>query len=133
MSIWIQPTYATVWEVVSRDEKFAKVRLSTSRKNLQGEFINSNWFASFIGGALKKLNELNVGEKTRVLLQKGYVSIDSFQKDGEWRNYTNLSVFDFDLAENKDGTQQNTENPTMKSTSAPPPPEPEEDKEDYPF
>lgn len=133
MSIWIQPTYATVWEVISRGEKFAKVRLSTSRKNLQGEYINSNWFASFIGGALKKLDKLNVGEKTRVLLQKGYVAIDSVQKDGEWHNYTNLAVFDFDLAEDKDGTQQNTENPTMKSTSAPPPPEPEEDKEDYPF
>lgn len=133
MSIWIQPTYATVWEIMSKTDKVARVRLSTSRKNLQGEYINSNWFASFIGGALKKLDELDVGEKTRIVLQKGYVAIDSVQKDGQWNNYTNLAVFDFDLAESLDGVQQSSANPTMKSTSTPPPPEPEEDAEDYPF
>ena len=40
-------TYATVWKVEKNEKGFVKGRISTSEKNQDGEYINSNWFVSF--------------------------------------------------------------------------------------
>ena len=130
MAVWMQPTYATVWEVTSHDEKSATVRLSTSRKNQNGEYVNSNWFARFIGKALTNVDKLSA--KDRIQLQKGFVEISSVkQSDGGYKNYTNLLVFEWDFSDN-------VRSPQSSSTSLPedeePPQEPEKpDTEEYPF
>lgn len=132
MSVWIKPTFATVWEITQKTDRYAKVRLSTSRKDKDGNYINSNWFASFVGKALQKIDELDVGEKTRIVLLNGYVCIDSVQKDGEWENYTNMAIFDIDLAENFQIPGRGSSTPKTQSPPSSPPP-PEDDTEEYPF
>lgn len=134
MSVWIKPTFATVWEITQKTDRYAKVRLSTSRKDKDGNYINSNWFASFVGDALQKIDELDVGEKTRLVLLNGYVCIDSVQKDGQWNNYTNMAIFDIDLAENFQIPSQGSSAPRSQSRpSSSPPPTEESDTEEYPF
>jgi hypothetical protein len=135
MSVWIKPTFATVWEITQKTDRYAKVRLGTSRKDKDGNYINSNWFASFVGNALQKIDDLDIGEKTRIVLLNGYVCVDSVQKDGEWKNYTNMAVFDIDLAENFQVPGQRSSIPQVQSRqpSSPSSSSSDDDTDEYPF
>lgn len=54
--------YAKVWKV-ERHEKYTELRISTSEKNDDGTYRNSNWFARLIGHAHNALSDLAEGDK----------------------------------------------------------------------
>lgn len=117
MSLSIQPTYATVWQVVRRDYP-ARIRLSTSRKDQDGNYINSNWFASLFGEAFRKVDILP-NAKTRIKILRGMVEhISVKQKDDSYKNYVNLTIFDFELAESGNASPQ-TSRPQPSQQHAP--------------
>ena len=135
MSFSVRPTYATVWEVV-RSEYPARVRLSTSRKDKDGNYINSNWFATFFGDAFKKINLLATGQRSRIQILRGMVEHTSVkQEDDSYRNYINLTVFDFELMGEggmpvgADAGNYSAEAPSQQSSSK----ESAEVPEEYPF
>lgn len=79
--------YAKVWEV----EKFAnytKVKMSTSRKDKKNDtYVNSTWFASFVGEAHKK--DITVGESVKIT---GGVEKAKYKETYT----TNVIVYDFE-------------------------------------
>jgi len=83
MSFWIQPTKATIWKVENKG-KYSEVRLSTGRRVQDSEpveWINSNWgFVRFVGQAHEAAQGL--AEKTRVILESGNFSLESYKKEG---------------------------------------------------
>lgn len=104
MSVSIQPTYATVWQVMQREYP-ARIRLSTSRKDQNGNYVNSNWFASLFGDAFKKVNLLP-DERTRIRILKGMVEhISVKQKDDTYKEYVNMTIFDFEVEDNQGSPQ----------------------------
>lgn len=74
--------YAKVWKV-DAFEKYAKVRLGTSRKDKNsGEYKNSNWFTTFLGeNAMKNIMELNEGDK--IVITSFSFALEPYEKDGE--------------------------------------------------
>jgi len=94
MSFFIKDSFAIVWNVDKVEEKYAKVRIGTSEKDQQGQYINSNWFATFLGKALKGVDELE--PRDRITIHSGKIqNISKKQDDGGYKNYLNVVVFDF--------------------------------------
>ena len=128
MSVSIQPTYATVWQVMQREYP-ARIRLSTSRKDQNGNYVNSNWFASLFGDAFKKVNLLP-DERTRIRILKGMVEhISVKQKDDTYKEYVNMTIFDFELENNQNNYQAPPAHVDRKSSQ----PQEEAPIDDYPF
>lgn len=89
--------FATFWEAEDKG-KYSKGRISTSEKDKDGNYVNSNWFANFVGEAHEKVGTLTA--KDRITITSGKVSnTSSKDKDGNWQNYLNVTIFDFDKYE----------------------------------
>lgn len=148
--------FATVWEITDERDNFAKVRISTSRKDKKtDEYVTDfSGFVSLVGNAFKNLDtirdELENNERCRIKIGACDVS-NRYDKDAG-REYVNFTMFDFELSsgkqsdegggsksDGKKGAKKSTKS-TAKSTgkkkAAPPPLEDEdgeEGEEDLPF
>ena len=93
--IYFTDQFAKVWSI-DKSKSVPRGRISTSEKNQQGEWVNSSWFVSFIGKSKEKALELNGDERIKML--KGKVTSTSKKLDDDtYRNYINVTVFDFEL------------------------------------
>ena len=93
--IYFTDQFAKVWSI-DKSKSVPRGRISTSEKNQQDEWINSSWFASYIGKAKEKALELNGDERIKML--KGKVTSTSKKlDDNTYRNYINVTVFDFEV------------------------------------
>jgi hypothetical protein len=86
--------YAKLWSIDTTG-RFPKARIGTSEKDREGKFVNSNWFATFLGDAKDKAEELEGNEKIKIL--KGKVSNIGKKVGNEWKNYLNVAIFDFEV------------------------------------
>jgi hypothetical protein len=134
-----QGGFATVWEVVRSGDKFTKARVSTSRKNKQTEQYETDFsgFVSFVGAAHTKMS--GIQERARIKILNCDVTND-YNKE-EKREYTNYTVFDFELADGSSSSDSQTAAPQKKApakkVAAPKPPtaadEEDETEEELPF
>lgn len=93
MSLSIKDTKATVWQYDSK-ERYGASNLSTSKKDKDGNWINMNWRARYVGEAFQKASELV--DKTRILITNGIIE----QSKVEDKYYYNIVIFDFDYVDN---------------------------------
>jgi hypothetical protein len=113
MSFWIQPTKATIWKVENKG-KYSEVRLSTGRRVQDSEpveWINSNWgFVRFVGQAHEASQGL--AEKTRVILESGNFSLESYKKEGSdevlYPKSPRLVIFKISFPESSSGGGMDT-------------------------
>lgn len=64
-----RPQYATIWQVENKGN-YSEVRMSTSRKDRDDNYKNSNWsFVRFIGKAHEAVQ--SIPERTRVTIRGG--------------------------------------------------------------
>ena len=63
------PFYAKVWEIKPA-EKYIDLRISTSEKNEDGDYINSSWFCRALGHAKNSLANLKEKDKITVTSSK---------------------------------------------------------------
>lgn len=62
--------YAKVWKVTP-SEKYLDLQISTSEKDRDGNYINSNWFPRCIGHAFNTLNgKVKEGDRITITLSK---------------------------------------------------------------
>ena len=137
--------WATVWEITDERDNFAKVRISTSRKDKKtDEYVTDfSGFVSLIGDAFKRLGEiaaeLENNERCRIRLGACDVT-NRYDKERE-REYTNFLLFGFKLpgededesdGEKKTGGKKPAKKQSTKSAGkkkAAPPPLNDEDEE----
>jgi len=109
--LWIgngkYPQAVTVWQIEDK-EKYAQVRMSTSSKNKDGEYTNSNWsFVRFVGKAYNdELLAMLPSKSNPIRLEiKGGVTQESYMKDGEKRYPKNpqIVVWSWELSEYNGG------------------------------
>lgn len=93
---FIKDTFAVVWSVDKIEDRYAKVRIGTSEKDQQGVYINSNWFATFVGKAKNKAETLNAKDRINILSAK-ISNVSKKQEDGSYKTYLNVVVFDFEI------------------------------------
>jgi hypothetical protein len=94
---WIKDAFATVWNVNKVEEKYTKIRIGTSEKDPKnpGKYINSNWFATFVGKAHEKAESLEPKDRIKILTGK-VTNVGTKQDDGKWTSYLDVVVFDFE-------------------------------------
>lgn len=99
-------TYANVFDVEDKG-KYVKAHISTSRKDQNDEYINSNWFAYFFGKAKDKAAALE--DKSRIFILQGGVTCEKFDDDdGDSKYFTSVKIFDFVTLETNSNTKKST-------------------------
>lgn len=72
--------YAKVWSI-KKEDKYIDLRISTSEKDRDGNYVNSTWFPRLIGHAFNSLkDELKEGD--RLIITKSKLTNESYTKDG---------------------------------------------------
>lgn len=118
MAIRIANTYASLWSV-DKQEKYSKAQISTSEKDKNGEWTNSNWNANFVGTAhTKSLAQEKTKTPKRILITSGTVKTRTYEKDGQKKLAVDVTVFDFEYV-----TKESSPTKTESSAAAPSPQE----------
>lgn len=91
--IGFNSVYANVFDVEATD-KCVKAHLSTSRKDQNDEYVNSNWFGYFVGRAKDKAE--NLSDRSRIFIISGAVVNEKFtDKNGDDKYFVAVKIFDF--------------------------------------
>lgn len=125
-------TYMKVWSTENKG-KYVKAQVSTSRKDKEGQYINSSWFANFVGQCVNDAENLSRGDSIKVLSG----SIEN-KKTEDGKIYTNMTIFAFEPA---DGSGQSSGGSRSKPVNAnrtqnldvPPARDDEDESDELPF
>jgi len=93
----IRDGYATVWSVEDKGN-FVRGRISTSEKDKDGKYINSNWFVTFVGKA--KEPALALSAKDRIKITSGKISNTTTGEGKDKKSFVNVVIFDFENLSN---------------------------------
>lgn len=100
MAFFIKDTFATLWKSEDK-EKYIKGSISTSEKDREGKYANSNWNVMFVGESKDVVR--GKPEKTRIKILSGKVTVEKFKNnEGKEIYFTKVTVFKCELS---DGTQ----------------------------
>jgi len=102
-------TYMKVWSTENKG-KYVKAQVSTSRKDKEGQYINSSWFANFVGQCAGDAENLSRGDSIKVL--SGQLEN---KKTEDGKIYTNMTIFAFEPA---DGSGQSSGNSRSKPVNS---------------
>lgn len=102
--------YAKVW-AVTPSEKYIDLRISTSEKDQNGEYINSSWFPRLIGHAFNSLKDkIKVGDK--ITITKAKFSNEKYTaKDGTVKSAFRFIILEASIDE------ENANAPTAAGTA----------------
>ncbi|MGI6114241.1 MAG: hypothetical protein ACOYEJ_09020 [Mahellales bacterium] len=105
-----RPPFATVWNVEDKGN-YVQGRISTSEKDQreEGKYINSNWFARFVGKA--KDESMNLKERDRIKILSGKVTNVLFGEGENRRSIPTVVIFDFEMLNN---VSYSKESPTVE-------------------
>ena len=117
------PQVATFWKVQEDKGTYATVSLSTSKKDKDKNWHNSNWsYVRFVGNAYDDLKSLK--EKDKIIIKAGQISREPYKDKGEkvvWPKNEQITVFAWTRYEPEDRGEVDT------------PPQVEEDSDELPF
>ena len=102
----IRDAYATVWSVEDKGN-FVRGRISTSEKDKDGKYINSNWFVVFVGKA--KEPALALSTKDRIKIISGKISNTTTGEGEDKKSFVNVVIFDFENLSNSQNNFQPNE------------------------
>ncbi len=90
--------YAKVWKVTPAESgKYIDLQISTSEKNQNDEYENSNWFARIVGHALNSVK--NVKEGDTILINKIKFKNEKYEdENGKTRSALRLIVSEASFA-----------------------------------
>ena len=114
---FVKNAYCKLWEIEVL-EKYAKGRISTSDKTKTGDYINSNWFATFVGKAKDKAEQLEGTERLNIITGK-VSNVGRKQDDGNYKNFTGVTIFDFEVMDGNTATAHNANVETVGEEDLP--------------
>ena len=111
-------SYGSVFKVEDKGN-YVKADFSTSRKDQNGEYVNSYWKAIFLGNAKEAAKSLT--DKDRIHVTSGGVANEPYTNaNGERRSFPSVKIFEFEkLGSNNSETKdekKSTKKTTKKST-----------------
>lgn len=117
--IYFKDVYASVFGVEDK-ETYIKARISTSRKDQNDNYVNSNWNAMFVGGSKEEAKTLT--DKCRIKIKSGCVTNEPYTTAaGEKKYWVTVKVFDFEkLEHNKDSGNESAPEKSGKEKEKPP-------------
>lgn len=98
-----QNAWAKIWEITP-NERYTKVRLSTSKKNKQtGEYEQDfSGFVTLAGTAHRDAAKLKVGDRIKI----GECEVTNRYDKSKNITYTNYSIYTFEFSEDQGNTTQ---------------------------
>ncbi|MBQ0014715.1 MAG: hypothetical protein KBS82_05255 [Oscillospiraceae bacterium] len=123
--------YCTVWAVETISDSNTKLRISTSRKNKDGEYeTDFSGFVSCLGTSIAK-KAAGLKEKDRIKL--GDVDVSTKYDKEKNVTYTNYKVFSFEMANFEEDKPEPDEKPAKKSKKTKAVDDGEVEEPDLPF
>lgn len=88
--------YAKVW-TVKKFDKYMELRVSTSEKDGEGNYINSTWFPRLIGHAFNSLKD-TLKEGDRIVINKAKLTNESYtNNEGVTKSALKFLVYDAEV------------------------------------
>lgn len=117
---FVSNKYAKIWKIFKTEEKYVDLSVSTSEKDRDGEFRNSNWRARAIGHAFQQYKNGEVSEGNQYAI-RGKLTNERYQDDdGNWKDNYRLLIMDFGEAgtdiQSGDRVEESKANPPKKSS-----------------
>lgn len=114
------PIYGKVWKIMRTEQKYMDVRMTTSAKDSNGEWVDSTWFPRLMGHAFNSLKgTLKDGDK--IVITKAILENPPYEApDGSKKSSFKFRILEASISNGEQGgaTEQTV-------TSAPTTPEPE--------
>lgn len=96
-------SFITLWKGELNDRGFYKGQISDSRKDKEGNYVNSYYNISAVGDVAKFLASLP--ERTRLTVKNGRLTNETYtKKDGTKGSYPELFIFKLDDIELSDSS-----------------------------
>ena len=122
MSLRVSGRFCKVWDIEVNDNGYAKVNLGTSRKDKEGNYINTNWWGVvFVGEAKEFGANLTKGDVIEVV---------SGQLENVYNKEKKVSYFNMVVFEAKMENQENVAPSNKKQVKTPPV---DTDSDEFPF
>lgn len=101
MSVFFKDQWANLWDVKVGD-KYADLRITTSEKDKEGNYVNSTWFPRVWGNVAEQFKHMQPGDRFKIV--SGKVSNPSRKmQDGKLRSFLEFRIFSISDITSKDG------------------------------
>lgn len=99
--------YAKVWKVTKSD-KYIDLRISTSEKDSEGGYVNSNWFPRLIGHAFNSLKD-TIKEGDKIIITKAKLSNENYKtQDGVTKSAFRFIILEANIADADETSASNS-------------------------
>lgn len=107
-------SYGSVFKVEDKGN-YVKADFSTSRKDQNGEYVNSYWKAIFLGNAKEAAKSLT--DRDRIHVTSGGVANEPYTNaNGERRSFPSVKIFEFEKLGSGNGAAKEDKKSTKKTT-----------------
>ena len=107
-------SYGSVFKVEDKGN-YVKADFSTSRKDQNGEYVNSYWKAIFLGNAKEAAKSLT--DRDRIHVTSGGVANEPYTNaNGERRSFPSVKIFEFEKLGSNNGVTKDEKKSTKKTT-----------------
>ena len=91
---WVSARYAKVWKVFRQEDKYVDLSVSTSEKNRDGDYENSNWNARLIGKAFNQFKKGDIKEGENYAIRGKLTNVRYEGDDGKWHDNYRLLILE---------------------------------------
>ena len=112
------PIYGKVWKVMKTEQKYMDVRMTTSAKDSDGQYVDSTWFPRIMGHAFNSLKG-TLKDGDRIVITKAIIENPSYPTaDGSKKSYFKFRILEASI-NNENKSQDEAE--SAPQTLAPEP------------
>ena len=114
------PIYGKVWKIMRTEQKYMDVRMTTSARDSNGEWVDSTWFPRLMGHAFNSLKG-NLKDGDKIVITKAILENPPYEaSDGNKKSSFKFRILEASISNGEQGS-----NAEQTITSAPTTPEPE--------
>ena len=105
--------FGKVWKVMEKTDKYMDIQMSTSEKNVDGEYVNSSWFPRLIGHAYNSLKDA-IKDGDRIIIKKSKLTNERYKdNEGAYKSRFRFLILEAEL-EHK-SQQENADVPAQSA------------------
>ena len=113
------PIYGKVWKILKNEQKYMDIRMTTSVKDSNGEWVDSNWFPRLMGHAFNALKD-KLKEGDKIVITKAIIENPQYTaQDGSKKSSFKFRVLEASIQEPKadENTSSTADEPAAETGS----------------
>lgn len=97
------PIYGKVWKIMRTEQKYMDVRMTTSAKDSNGEWIDSTWFPRLMGHAFNSLKG-NLKDGDKIVITKAILENPPYEAaDGSKKSSFKFRILEASISNGEQG------------------------------